>query len=157
MYKDHYIDVLMSAMASQITVVSIVCSTFCSGIDQRKYQSSGNGVFPSQRPSNPEMFPFDNIIMRHWRDNTSLCNIRINKKTYIISYFCYIASHSAWAMYIHRMKGSFLAIFRWVKALTLCYHRPPETRACHKRCASSQSSSLSGWIMVLLSIVCRGN
>ena len=28
-------------MASQITVVSIVCSIVCSGVDQRKHQSSG--------------------------------------------------------------------------------------------------------------------
>ena len=36
----HYNDVIMSAMASQITSVSIVCSTVGSGADQRKYQSS---------------------------------------------------------------------------------------------------------------------
>ena len=36
----HYIDVVMSAMAPQITGVTIVYSTVCSGADQRKYQSS---------------------------------------------------------------------------------------------------------------------
>ena len=66
----HYGDVIMSAMASQIPSISMVCSTVCSGADQRKYQSSmsssngniyivtglleGNspvtGEFPSQRP-----------------------------------------------------------------------------------------------------------
>ena len=35
----HYSDVIMSAMASQITGVSSVCSTVCSGADQRKHQS----------------------------------------------------------------------------------------------------------------------
>ena len=35
----HYGDVLMSVMASQITCVSIVCATVCSGADQRKHQS----------------------------------------------------------------------------------------------------------------------
>ena len=56
----------MSAMASQITGVSIVYSTVCSGADQRKPQSSvllagiceGNspltGEFPAQRASNAE-------------------------------------------------------------------------------------------------------
>ena len=59
----HYSDVIMSAMVSQITDVSIVCSTDCSGANQRKHQSSaplglceGNppvtGGFPSQRASN---------------------------------------------------------------------------------------------------------
>ena len=31
----HYSDVIMSAMASQITNVSIVCSTVCSGVDKK--------------------------------------------------------------------------------------------------------------------------
>ena len=34
--NDHYGDVIMSAMASQITGVSILYSTVCSGADQRK-------------------------------------------------------------------------------------------------------------------------
>ena len=36
----HYSDVTMSAKASQITRVSIVCLTVCSGADQRKHQGS---------------------------------------------------------------------------------------------------------------------
>ena len=52
----------MSAMASQITGVSIVYSTVCTGADQRKHQSSVSlafvggivGEFPAQRASNPE-------------------------------------------------------------------------------------------------------
>ena len=32
----HYSDVIMSAMASQITSILIVCSTVCPGVDQRK-------------------------------------------------------------------------------------------------------------------------
>ena len=56
----HYSDVIMDAMASQITGVSIVCSAICPGVDQRKHQifaftglCEGNppmtGGFPSQR------------------------------------------------------------------------------------------------------------
>ena len=47
----------MSAMASQITGVSIVYSTFCSGTDQRKHQwsaSLASGEFPAERASNAE-------------------------------------------------------------------------------------------------------
>ena len=61
----------MSAMASQITGMSIVCSIVCSGADQRKRQStvslafvresSGDRWFPSQRASNAE-----NVSIR-WR------------------------------------------------------------------------------------------
>ena len=61
----HYSNVIMSTMASQITGVSVVCSTVCSGADQRKHQSSaslafvrGNplvtGGFPSKRASDME-------------------------------------------------------------------------------------------------------
>ena len=43
--KPHYSDVIMSAMASKITGVSTVCSTICSGADQRKHQSSASLAF----------------------------------------------------------------------------------------------------------------
>ena len=46
----HYSDVIVSAMASQITGISIVYSTVCSGADQGKHQVTGE--FPSQRASN---------------------------------------------------------------------------------------------------------
>ena len=59
-----YSDAIMSAMTSQITGVSIVCSTFCSDADQRKHQSFASLalvrgihrwlVVPSQRTSNAE-------------------------------------------------------------------------------------------------------
>ena len=40
-----YSYVIMSAMASQITGVSIVCWIICSGADERKYQSSASLAF----------------------------------------------------------------------------------------------------------------
>ena len=63
MDKDaHYSDVIMSAMVSQLTGVSSVCSTVCSGADQRKTsklcvtglwgESVGHRWFPSQKASN---------------------------------------------------------------------------------------------------------
>ena len=57
----HYNDVIMSAMAPQITGVSIVCSNICSGADQGKHHSSASLAFvrgihrwPAQRVSNAE-------------------------------------------------------------------------------------------------------
>ena len=41
----YYIDVIMSAMASQTTGVSIVYSTVCRGVDQRKHHSSASLAF----------------------------------------------------------------------------------------------------------------
>ena len=70
----HYSDVIMSTMASQITGVSIVCSTVGSGTNQRKHQSSAwlafvRGIhrwpvhFPHKRPVTRKMFPFYDVIM----------------------------------------------------------------------------------------------
>ena len=41
----HYNDVIISAMASQITAVSIVNTAICSGADQRKYKSTAALAF----------------------------------------------------------------------------------------------------------------
>ena len=64
----------MSAMASQITSVSIVCSTVCSVADQRTHQSYASLAFvrgihrwpvdsPHKEPVTRKIFPFGNIIM----------------------------------------------------------------------------------------------
>ena len=70
----HYSDVIMSAIASEITGVSIVRSTVCSGADKRKHQSSASLAFKRgirRRPVNSshkgpvtrKMFPFDDVII----------------------------------------------------------------------------------------------
>ena len=70
----HYNDVIMSAMASQITGVSIVCWPAGSDAGQRKHQSSTSLVLvrennqrqvnsPHKRPVTRKMFPFDDVIM----------------------------------------------------------------------------------------------
>ena len=41
----HYGDVIMGTTASQITSLTIVCSTVYSGVDQRKYKSSASLAF----------------------------------------------------------------------------------------------------------------
>ena len=64
----------MSAMASQITDDSIVCSSFCFGTDPRRHQSSTSLAFvrgihrlpvdsPHKGFSNAEKLPFDDVIM----------------------------------------------------------------------------------------------
>ena len=70
----HYSDVIMGTMASQITSLTIVYSTFYSGADQRKHQSSASLAFargihrwpvnsPHKGPVTRKMFPFDDVIM----------------------------------------------------------------------------------------------
>ena len=77
-----YSDVILSMIASQITGISIVCSTVCSRADQRKHQSYaslalvwGNHQWlvdsPHKGPVTQKMFPFDYVIMnRLWPGDT---------------------------------------------------------------------------------------
>ena len=70
----HYNDVIMGAIASQITSLTIVYSIVNSDADQRKHQSSASLAFvrgihrgtancPHKRPVTWKMFPFDDVIM----------------------------------------------------------------------------------------------
>ena len=71
---DHYNDVIMTTMASQITSLTVVYSTVYSDADQRKHQSSASLAFvwgihrgqvnsPRKGPVTRKMFPFDDVIM----------------------------------------------------------------------------------------------
>ena len=73
-HEKHYSDVMKSTIASQITGVSIVYSTVCSGTGQRKHQSSQSLAFvkgihrwpvnsPHKWPVTRKMAPFDDVIM----------------------------------------------------------------------------------------------
>ena len=70
--RAHYSDVIMGAMASQITSLTIVYSTVHSGTDQRKHQSSASLTFvqgihrwpvnsPHKWPVTRKTFPFDDV------------------------------------------------------------------------------------------------
>ena len=71
---EHYSDVIMATITSQITSLTIVYSIVYADADQRKHQSSaslafrrgthrGPVSFPHKRPVLRKMFPFDDIIM----------------------------------------------------------------------------------------------
>ena len=85
----HYIDVIMTTMASQITSLAVVYITIYSDADQRKHQSSaslafvweftGAGEFPAQRASYVENV---SIWWRHHGERVTLgtnkpCNHRL--------------------------------------------------------------------------------
>ena len=70
----HHNDVIMSAIASQITSLTIVYSTVYSDADQRKHQNSASLAFvwgihrwpvnsPHKGPKTRKIFPFDDVIM----------------------------------------------------------------------------------------------
>ena len=72
--KRHYSDAIMSAMASEITSVTIVYSTVYSGANERKHQSSASLAFvreihrwpvnsPHKGSVTLKMFPFDDAII----------------------------------------------------------------------------------------------
>ena len=77
--NEHYSDVIMWTMASQITGVSFVCSTVCSCADQRKKNhSSASQAFvrgihrwrvnsPHKAPGKRKMFTFDDVILKQNR------------------------------------------------------------------------------------------
>ena len=71
---DHYGDVIMGAIASQITSLTIVYSTVYSDADQRKYEISASLAFvwgihrwpvnsPHKWPVTRKMLPFDDVII----------------------------------------------------------------------------------------------
>ena len=70
----HYNDIIMGAIASQITSLTIVYSTVYSDADQRKHQSSASLAFVRgihqgpvnslhKLPVTQKMFPFDDVVM----------------------------------------------------------------------------------------------
>ena len=71
----HYCDVIMGAIASQITSLTIVYSTVYSDADQSKHQSFASLAFvrgihrgpvnsPHKWPVTRKMFPFDDVIIQ---------------------------------------------------------------------------------------------
>ena len=79
----HYCNVIMGAVASQITSPTIVYSTVYSDADQRKHQSSASLAFvrgthrgpvnsPHKWPVTRKMFPLEDVIMRVWISNEML-------------------------------------------------------------------------------------
>ena len=73
-FYSHYDDVIVGAIASQITSLTIVYSTDYSGAYQSKHQSSASLAFvrgihrgpvnsPHKWPVTRKMFPFDDVIM----------------------------------------------------------------------------------------------
>ena len=113
-WKTHYNDVIMSAMASQITSLTIVYSGVYWGADHRKHQSSASlscvrGIHrslvnsPHKGPVTRKMFPFDDVIMQRksnpyhqglfFRFDKSVSRLCIDKK-FSMSYLIHHSSMS---------------------------------------------------------------
>ena len=81
----HYGDVIMGAIASQITSLTIVYSTVYSDADQRKHQSPASLAFawgiqrgpvnsPHKWSVTRKIFPFDDVIMFFFYFTNSVCS-----------------------------------------------------------------------------------
>ena len=78
LFRIHYNEVIMGAIASQITNLMIVYSTVYSSADQRKHQSSASLAFawgihrwpvnsPHKWPVTRKILPFNDVIMHSCR------------------------------------------------------------------------------------------
>ena len=96
--KLHYTDVIMGAMVSQITSLTIVYSTVYSGADQRKHQSTASLAFvrgihrwpvnsPHKSPVTRKLFPFDDVIMQA-RGQISTESSKCEMCLFMCVYFC---------------------------------------------------------------------
>ena len=86
----HYSDVIMRAMASQITGILMVYLTICSGADKRKHQSSASlafvrisfgdrWIYPHKGPVTRKTFPFhfDEVTMLKWATGAELETVNL--------------------------------------------------------------------------------
>ena len=98
-YVQHYGDVIMGTMVSQMTSLAIVYSTVYSGADQRKHQSSVSLAFvwgihrgpvnsPHKGQVTRKMFPFDDVITGLCRlFHASACQLLPSQKVMTNFYF----------------------------------------------------------------------
>ena len=91
----HYNDVIMGAIASQITSIPVVYSTVYSDTENRKHQSSESLAFvggihrgpvnsPHKSPVTRKMFPFDDVIMNWLVTDKHRHNILLNQWSWVL-------------------------------------------------------------------------
>ena len=104
----YYSDVIMSAMASQITFASIVYSTVCSGADQRQHQSSASLAFVREftghrwipRTKGQWRGKCFHLMTSSWKNlSTPTPNMRQQRQ-------------ETWTHIAHTIKNAFINIFR---------------------------------------------
>ena len=106
----HYNDVIMSAIASQITNLTIVISTFYSGADQRKHQSFASLAFVRGIHRWPVNYPHKG----QWR---AKCSIWWRHHVFVVYVFCWLHEKSLLThLPIHYTCNSFVDIYkpRWL-------------------------------------------
>ena len=161
----HYNDIIMTAMASQITSLMIVYSTVYSGADQRKHQSSVSLAFVRgihRWPVNPlligpvtrKMFLFDDVIMRRhlYHNRITACVLNV-----LIPFFSIVFMHLF--PILARQSFTFLAFWQTIKKKLLCYSQynewlgsklveqscsPKDFKSTHEHCTYLSFCSTTG-------------
>ena len=121
----HYYDVIMGAMASQITSLTIVYSTVYSSADRRKHQSSPSLAFvrgihrrpvnsPHKGPVTRKIFPFDDVIMKH-HITQHYCSSLPS-----ISYWCHASARSCTAVGLHIFANLLSYVALWSHDVSSC-------------------------------------
>ena len=129
LWEYHYIDVIMSAIASQITIVSIVYSTVCSGVDWRKHHSSASLAFvreihrwsvnsPHKGPVTRKMLTFDDVIMIRASFHYEL-RVRTSFNFYCVSEL----THLPWRRMYASANGVNIGLDNGLFRLWLWWHR----------------------------------
>ena len=116
----HYNDVIMSAMASQITSLTMFYSIFYSGADQRIYQRLALLVFvrgihqwpmnsPHKEPVTRKMFSFDDVIM--------VMVDRSEFKVYLVFHLgpCRDSSHTVYMIHSAMTEPDYATTLPWVR------------------------------------------
>ena len=131
----HYNDVIMSAMAPQITNLTIVDSIVYSGADHRKYQSSASLAFVRgihrwpvnslhKGPVKQKMFIFDYVIMNREAWRYTVCVYRLDNSEQMKLHRhiqLYFATVDIWAkIYIPKTPGSrFIYVMEFQQKLSI--------------------------------------
>ena len=127
---NHYDDVIMTTLASQITSLTVVYSIVYSGVNQRKHQSSaslafvreihrGPVNFPHKWPVTRKMFPFDDVIMSN--HVITICNIlwsRVSALDLWLFYIIPLINHNKPSVKYSDHKGRH--VFVWL--MVIFYH-----------------------------------
>ena len=168
-----YNDVIMRAMASQITCLVIVYSTVYSVTDQRKHKKSVSLVFvrgaprwpvnpPHKGPVTRNMFPFDDVIMLS--SFVALINTYPSSKRRICCILYTFHSHPNWVtVYTIKAEGKYSVIpslhtnvelTDWYQIFhPLCHFaNKPIGPCCCKLCIH-----FIAWMDLFFSIFCRSH
>ena len=127
-WKLHYDDVIMSAMASQITSLTSVCSNFHSGVDQRIHQRSASLAFVwgIQRPpvNSPHKRPVTR--KRFYLMTSSWMRLKYNAHnsrfvTFIVAWYDSIFAYHTGLFHWHRRNHTKITSIQWNYCLCILW------------------------------------